>query len=234
MDPLAEEVLGRLQLRGTETVLDVGCGTGRITARLLDQLPNGRVIAVDVDRAMVDLARKTLPAGTTVIQSDLLQLSLPEPVDVIFSTATLHWIVDHDRLFARLAALLRPGGRLVAQCGGAGNVRRIVEAAQAVAAEPRWASAFTAFTRNWYFATPAETQQRLERNGFIEIRCWLESFTAVPEEPLAYLETIPLGSWVQLLPAERRPAFTRRVAERLGEPLTVDYVRLNIDARRAG
>jgi trans-aconitate 2-methyltransferase len=233
MDPLAEPVLDRLDLRGDETVLDAGCGTGRITSRLLEKVPNGRVMAVDVDAEMVELARKALPAGTVVMQSDLLELRLPEPVDVVFSTATFHWVLDHDRLFARLASVLRPGGRLVAQCGGAGNVRRLLEAAEAVAAQPQWAGAFDAFQPNWYFATPEETQQRLRRHGFVDIRCWLQRFAVTPDEPLAYLETIPLGSWVQLLPQDQRRTFTQQVADRLGEPLTIDYVRLNIDARRA-
>jgi trans-aconitate 2-methyltransferase len=232
MDVLAEQVLGRLHLRGDETVLDAGCGTGRITARLLERLPHGQVIAVDVDPQMVEVARRTLPPETTVIQSDLLTLTLPEPVDVVFSTATFHWVLDHDRLFERLASVLRSGGRLVAQCGGAGNVRRLTEAARAVAADPRWGDTFQSFRQNWYFATPDETEQRLRRNGFVDIRCWPYSFDMTPDEPLAYLETIPLGGWVQLLPAERRREFTEQVARRLGEPVTIDYVRLNIDARR--
>jgi trans-aconitate 2-methyltransferase len=234
MDVLAEQVLGRLQLRGDETVLDAGCGTGRITIRLLERLPRGRLIAVDVDPQMVELARQTLPTGTTVIQSDLLTLSLPEPVDVVFSTATFHWVLDHDRLFERLASALRPDGRLVAQCGGAGNVRRLTEIAHAVAADPRWGDAFQSFRPNWYFATPEETEQRLQRDGFVDVRCWLQSIQVTPDEPLEYLETIPLGSWVHLLPAERRREFTEQVAQRLGEPVTIDYVRLNIDARRGG
>ena len=91
-----------------------GCGTGRITARLLERLPRGRVVGIDLDPEMVSLARQWLLAGTTVIESGLLDLTLPEPVDVIFSTATFHWVLDQDELFARLATLLRPGGRLVA------------------------------------------------------------------------------------------------------------------------
>jgi trans-aconitate 2-methyltransferase len=233
MDQFAEAVLGRLEVCGDETVLDAGCGTGRITARLLERLPRGRVIAVDVDPAMVELARQTLPPGTTVVQSDLLELSPSEPVDVVFSTATFHWVLDHDRLFERLAAVLRPGGQLVAQCGGAGNVQRLTAVAREVAADPRWGDAFKSFKQNWYFATPEETQQRLERSGFVDIRCWLQPFSITPDEPIAYLETIPLGSWVQLLRDERRREFTELVAQRLGEPVTIDYVRLNIDARRS-
>src|SRR5215831_15367116 len=116
-DPLVEEVLARLLLRGDETVLDAGCGTGRITARLLQRLPRGRVIGVDLDPEMVKSARQRLPPDAMVIESGLLDLSLPEPVDAIFSTATFHWILNHDELFTRLASLLRSGGTLVAQCG---------------------------------------------------------------------------------------------------------------------
>jgi len=232
-DPLVEEVLARLQLRGDETVLDAGCGTGRVTARLLERLPGGRVVGVDLDPEMVSLARQRLPAEITVIESGLLDLSLPEPVDVIFSTATFHWVLDQDELFARLARLLRPGGRLVAQCGGAGALQRVIQAANAVAEEPRWQDHLAAFTPNWYFATPDETEQRLTRSGFIETRCWLQSFVFTPPEPVAFLETVTLGSWVQLLPDEQRRPFAEQVAQRLGEPLTIENVRLNIDARRA-
>jgi len=232
-DPLIEEVLARLPLRGDETVLDAGCGTGKVTAQLLDRLPRGRVVAVDLDPAMVGLARQRLPAGTTIIESGLLDLSLPEPVDVIFSTATFHWVLDHDELFARLATLLRPGGRLVAQCGGAGALEGVIQAANAVAKEPRWQDRLAAFTPNWYFATPAETEERLTRSGFIETRCWLQSFVFTPPEPAAFLETMTLGSWVQLLPEEQRRNFADQVAERLGEPVTIENVRLNIDAQRA-
>ena len=232
-DPLVEEVLGRLQLRGDETVLDAGCGTGRVTARLLEQLPRGRVIGVDLDPEMVGLARQRLPAGVTVIESGLLELSLPEPVDVIFSTAAFHWVLDHDELFGRLAGLLRPGGRLVAQCGGAGALQRVIDAAGAVAQEPRWQGQLAAFSPDWYFATAAETEQRLARSGFTEARCWLQSFVFTPPEPVGFLETVTLGSWVQQLPDEQRRTFAEQVARRLGEPLTIENVRLNIDARRA-
>ena len=109
----------------------------------------------------------------------------------------------------------------------------VIQAADAVAREPRWQDHLAAFTPNWYFATPAETEQRLTRSGFSETRCWLRSFVFTPPEPVAFLETMTLGSWVQLLPDEQQRAFVEQVAQRLGEPLTIEKVRLNIDARRA-
>ena len=228
MDAMAQQVLDRLPLGGDETVLDAGCGTGRITAKLLARLPQGRVIAVDADPAMVAIARETLPE---VIESDLLELSLPVTVDAIFSTATFHWVLDHDRLFDRLAAVLRPGGRLVAQCGGAGNIAALRSAADEVAAWPAWRSYFADFTPNMYFADPGATQRRLARSGFVDVECWLQPFPITSDEPLAYLETVPLGPWVQRLPAGRRRDYVVQVWDRVaGE--TVDYVRLNITARR--
>src|SRR5687768_902627 len=108
------DVLDRLELEGHETVLDAGCGTGKVTRVLHERLPRGHVIAVDAAPSMVEQARALLPAEVDVRQADLLSLALEEPVDAVLSTATFHWILDHERLFARLHAVLRPGSRLVA------------------------------------------------------------------------------------------------------------------------
>jgi trans-aconitate 2-methyltransferase len=122
----ASDVLGRLSgLAPDATALDVGCGTGRVTEVLLGMVPQGRVLAVDASQDMVELARERLGDRATVWQCDVLQLELDEPVDAIVSTATFHWVPDHDELWQRLAAALKPGGRLEAQCGGQGNIARV-------------------------------------------------------------------------------------------------------------
>src|SRR5215211_8769583 len=128
MTAMGTEVLDRLVLRGEETVLDAGCGTGNVTRLLLERLPRGRVIAVDASPSMVEQARDLLPPEVDVRQADLLELALDEPVDAILSTATFHWVPDHERLCANLYAALKPGGRLVAQCGGHGNVEQVKQA----------------------------------------------------------------------------------------------------------
>ncbi len=226
-------VVERLPLRGDETVLDAGCGTGRVTVHLVERLPRGRVIAVDASPAMIAEAVELLSSTADVRQADLLELDLGEPVDAVFSTATFHWILDHDRLFSRLHRALRPGGLLVAQCGGAGNISKVLEAAAEVATEPTFAAAFVGWRRSSYFATADETAARLGMAGFDEVRCWLEENPVVPEDPLAYLTTIALRDHLARLPAELGSSFARRVVDMLPEPVTVDYVRLNIDARRA-
>src|SRR5919198_3305722 len=109
-------LLDRLDLRGDETVLDAGCGSGGVTRELIERVPDGRVIGVDASPSMIDQARAALGDAAVWQVGDLLELELEDPVDVVFSSATFHWIPDHDRLFTRLFAALRPGGRPLAQC----------------------------------------------------------------------------------------------------------------------
>ncbi len=154
---MAGPVIERLALRGDETVLDAGCGSGRVTKLLLERLPEGRVIAVDAAPSMVEEARAALGPGVEVIQSDLTELELDERVDAVFSNAVFHWVPDHDALFARLRAALRPGGRLVAQCGGAGNVERFHEVAKAVGDEEPFAEYLAGLDR------PVELRRRRRR-----------------------------------------------------------------------
>src|SRR3954470_19723852 len=137
MEEMGRAVMDRCELRGDETVLDAGCGSGRLTERLIDRVPDGRVIGVDVSASMIDAARKRLGADADLRVADLVGLDLGgETVDVVFSTATFHWIADHDALFASLRAVLRPGGRLVAQCGGAGNIASVHAAGRQGAGDP--------------------------------------------------------------------------------------------------
>ncbi len=224
------EVLERLPLSGDELVLDAGCGSGRVTEMLLERLPRGRVIAVDASPSMVASARERLGDAADARVMDLLELELDEPLDAILSTATFHWIADHPRLFMRLHAALRPGGRLIAQCGGEGNVRRTREAAQAVSAEQPFAEYMAGWEGPWNFSSAELAEQRLRDVGFREARCWLVPVTVQPPEPREFLRTVNLGSHLMRLPEQLREPFVIAVHERLGDPYTIDYVRLNIDA----
>jgi trans-aconitate 2-methyltransferase len=228
---MARPVLDRLELRGDETVLDAGCGTGRVTLMLLERLPGGHVIAVDQAESMVEHARQALPPErSTVLRADLVELELDEAVDAVFSNAVFHWVPDHDRLFERLHAALRPGGQLVAQCGGQGNVARLHRAAADAGREPPFAEHLTAWTGPWNFASPEETAERLERAGFGDVRTWLEPHPVTPDDPVTYLRTVCLGPHLERLPEELKDEFVAAVLERSGPEL--DYVRLNITALR--
>lgn len=228
------EVVERLDLNGDELVLDAGCGSGRVTAELAKRLPRGRVIAVDGSEAMIAKARERLGDTVSYLVADLSELEVTEPVDLIFSTATFHWILDHDRLFERLRMTLAPAGRLIAQCGGHGNVAQHAKAIGTVMAQPEFASHFEGMTAMWNFAAPEETERRLRAAGFSSAFCWLEPKPVTPAEPLEFTSAVTLGPHLDKLPAELRHPFAEAVLEESGEPLTLDYVRLNIEARRAG
>jgi trans-aconitate 2-methyltransferase len=224
------EVLEQLELRGDETVVDAGCGSGRVTAELLERLPNGRVIAVDGSEAMVEKAKERLGDRADYLVSDLLELELEEPVDLVFSTATLHWIPDHDALFRQLRGVLTPGGRLVAQCGGKGNVATHTEAIAAVAGDQEYGQHLGRAKGLWNFASPEETEARLAAAGFAEVRCWLQPKPVQPARPLEFISTVTLGPILDQLPEEKRRPFAEAVLAQHEQPLVLDYVRLNIEA----
>jgi trans-aconitate 2-methyltransferase len=227
------EVLGRLELRGDESALDAGCGSGKVTEKLLDRLPAGKLLAVDGSEAMIAKAKERLGDRANYLVADLAELVVGEPVDLIFSTATFHWIADHDRLFTHLRAGLKPGGRLVAQCGGQGNVAAFSQAIVRAAAYPEFAPHFEGMPAMWNFAAPDVTEEKLRNAGFVDARCWLQPKPVTPAKPLAFTMTVTLGPRLARLPEDRRRPFAEAVLAEAGEPLTLDYVRLNIEARVA-
>jgi trans-aconitate 2-methyltransferase len=224
------DVVSWLQLRGDETVLDAGCGSGRVTAQLLERLPRGRVVAVDASPSMLAEAARRLAADrerVEFIRADLRRpLPLAGPVDAVLSTATFHWLPDHGRLYRDLAAVLRPGGQLAAQYGGRGNIAS-VEAAIRRASDGDWPGP-------WTFLSAEEARAHLEAAGFVDVDTWLRQEPtrfASTAELETFLETVVLGAHLERLPpAERRP-FVRAVAAALPRP-ELDYVRLNVVARR--
>jgi len=236
MEALGRAVLDRVALDGDETVIDAGCGSGRVTEALIERLPRGRVIAVDASPSMVATARERLrrsgygPERVEVREGDLLELEVAEPVDAILSTATFHWILDHERLFARLHTVLRPGGRLVAQCGGEGNIDVLRAVANEVLAHEPYAAHFRDWRPAWNYADPEVTEEHLRGAGFASAECWLQPAPQQPEHPREFLSSIVLGPHYQQLPAELREQFIDTVIAETGEPVVVDYIRLNIDA----
>jgi trans-aconitate 2-methyltransferase len=225
------EVLKRLDLSGDEAALDAGCGSGRVTAELVDRLPRGSLIAADGSEAMVVKARERLGDRATYLVTDLIELELDQPVDLIFSTATFHWILDHDLLFRRLRAALRPGGRLVAQCGGEGNVAEHARVIATVAGQPEFSPHFAGAAGMWNFASAEETEARLRRAGFSDVRCWLQPKPVQPPDPLAFTSTVTLGPLLAQLPEEKRRPFAEAILAESEQPMVLDYVRLNIEAR---
>jgi trans-aconitate 2-methyltransferase len=221
----------RLALRGDETVLDAGCGTGRVTAGLLERLPRGRAVALDASQQMLDASQQMLDAArerlgddprVTYVCADIeCDLGLAETVDAIISTSTLHWIRDHDALWPRLAAALRPGGQLVVDCGGEGNTAAIMSALDELGVRDS----------PWTFAGVDETLSRLRAAGFGEAQARLRPRPAtIPADELEeFLRTVILRLYVDAWPAAEGDALVRGVMERLPGGV-IDYVRLEVEA----
>ncbi len=226
-------VLDRLVLGGNETVLDAGCGSGRVTEELLGRLPGGRVIALDASSSMLDEARRRLaphPDRVHFVQVDLLELGPAVlgdrcPVDAVLSTATFHWVTDHDLLFGNLASVLRPGGQLVAQCGAQGNIDALLAAVR---------STGVARVGTWLYASPYETVTRLRHAGFVDVDVWTNPEPTYFDDPVRlaeFLSTVILREHVATLSPDERGPFVQRVVAAMPEPV-VDYVRLNMVARK--
>ena len=238
-----QNVLSRLRLGGDETVIDAGCGTGRLTEQLLELLPRGHVVAVDLSQNMLREAREHLQPGfdgrVSFVLSDLQELPLSGVADAVFSTAAFHWIRDHNQLFRSLVAALRPGGWLEAQCGGGPNLAKLLARAEKLMHRPPFAKFFNGWQSPWEFADAETTADRLRNAGFIEIRTWLESAPVVLSDAQHYREFLPSVIFRRHLECIPDPGLRTLFIDELTRaaagddpPFTLDYWRLNLSARR--
>lgn len=237
-------VLSGLELRGNETAVDAGCGSGRLTAELLELLPDGHVIAIDRSANMVAEARENLAAfgdRVSVVQGDVGDLSLEivgAPVDLVFSTATFHWIGDHPKLFRGLYSILKPGGLLSAQCGGGPNLEFLLARAKGLMTSPELSQYFGDWTGPWEFADDITTANRLQDAGFTEITTLLYEAPTPMADATAYrsfLANVIMGEHLAKLPQEKRDGFLDALTEGAATddpPFVFDYWRLNMRATR--
>jgi len=236
-------VLDRLPLDGHELVLDVGCGTGRLTEKLLERLPRGRVLAIDLSSNMLEVARGFLrprfDSRVQLVMADAAALPTVGVADAIFSTATFHWVLDHPRLFRNLYGALKPGGVLVAQCGGGANIARVHTRATALMRHPRFAPYFSSWQEPWEFSDAGTTARRLEEAGFIDVRTSLVPTPLVQPNASAYQAFITTvicrPHLAHLADPSLQEAFVRHLTELASAdnpPFELDYWRLNIEARK--
>jgi trans-aconitate methyltransferase len=236
-------VLDRLPLAGSETVLDVGCGTGRLTDFVAERVPRGQVVAIDASANMLGVARAFLQPRhgrrVTFVRADAAALPVAGRADAIFSTATFHWVLDHDRLFGSLFAALRPGGRLVAQCGGGPNVQRLKDRAAALMNDATFARYFEHWQGPWLYADADATSRRLAAAGFVDIEVDVQPAPTVMPDEAAFREFITnviCHPYLAVLPdGELRTRFIDRLTDQAAAdtpPYELDYWRLNMAARK--
>jgi trans-aconitate 2-methyltransferase len=237
-----KKVLSRLRLRGDEVVLDAGCGTGRLTADLLEALPRGRVVGLDLSQNMLASARRHLLADfgarLHLVVADLLHLPFARAFDGIVSTAAFHWVRDHDRLFLGLHHALVPGGWLHAQCGGGPNLVGLRKRAGALAATPKFASFFEEFREPWLYEDAEEAADTLRRAGFVDIETSIEPAPTVLDDAQRYndfVRNIILREHLRHIPNEPlRGEFMKIMTDQAAAddpPFSLDYWRLNLRAR---
>jgi trans-aconitate 2-methyltransferase len=226
------DFLATIPLRGDELVVDAGCGTGRVTRLLLERVPRGQVVGVDGSPSMIERARENLGPEVELIVSNLLEFAPDDPVDLAFSTATFHWIADHDRLFRAIHAWLRPGGLLAAQFGGKGNVQNVIDAIVAASRREPFAEHLRGFEHPWVFPAPEEEAERLEQAGFVDVRCERQERWFEFDDPREFQRTVGLAVHLDRLPDKLREPFLDTVLAGIEDPSRVHLIRTNIRARR--
>ena len=239
-----QRVLNELHLRGDECVLDAGCGTGKLTRLLLENLPRGKVVGVDLSTNMAAHARRDLEPDfgvrVSLVAADLVDLPFSNCFDGIFSTASFHWVTNHDLLFLNLYQALRHRGWLHAQCGGGPNLARLRQRVRELSQSAPFAEFLADFREPWLFSDAGDASLRLRSAGFEEVETWLEQATFLakaPQEYEEYLRSFVLHRHLELLPHEEiRAAFLKRLVEwSAGSEVAfeLDYWRLNIRAVKA-
>jgi trans-aconitate 2-methyltransferase len=226
----AAQITARLKLNGDETILDAGCGTGRLTKELVELVPNGRVIGVDASTQMLEKARDWLGDDVELHNQDLTSLDLGDQVDVVYSSAVFHWIEDHEALFRSLHSVMKPGAVLEAQCGGDDNIAEVHRAVEAIGGDERFAPYLRGDRRPWNYASVGDTELRMRQAGFTSVRAWIEPWPVHPRDPAAYLRAVILPWHLDRLPPELHDLFVKTVIESAPRPMVVNYMRLNISA----
>ena len=239
-----QRVIARLKPEAGERILDLGCGTGRLTQELVRTADGGapaRVVGLDRSGAMLAVARTDAAVcGSPVayVQADGARLPFAGAFDAVFSAATLHWIHDHDAVFRSVATALAPRGRFVAQCGGKGNLQRMLEHAGSIMALPPFREHFAGWRDPWHFADAETTAGRLQAAGLSDVEVWIEEAPVDLEHAEKYAEFVScvcIRHHLDRLPPGLRARFTEDLTRRAAADspaFTLDYWRLNIDARK--
>ena len=228
---LAMPVVDLLAPQSGETVLDLGCGDGALTVKLKEL--GCTVRGVDASPEQIEAARK-LGLDAEVLSGE--ELDFDNEFDAVFSNAALHWMKNPDKVITGVWRALKPGGRFVAECGGAGNIAAIIQALETALARR---NLDVATLNPWYFASPEEYREKLERRGFtVESIELIPRPTPLPGDVTGWLETFA-ESFTSAVPATERPALLAelrallepRLCDRAGQ-WTADYVRLRFAARK--
>ncbi|MDR3390866.1 MAG: methyltransferase domain-containing protein [Sulfuriferula sp.] len=213
----AQELIAKLALQGNESVLDIGCGDGKISAQLAQTIGNGNVVGIDLSADMIRLAATQFPperyANLRFLHMDAADIRLTAGFDIAFSNAALHWVADHRAVLQGARRCLKTGGRIVLQMGGRGNASAIFDTVQTIMQQPAWLPYFTDFTAPYHFYGPEDYAAWLPENGFRPQRM------ALLEKDMQHAGIDGLTGWLRTtwfpytdrLPVELRDTFLAEV-----------------------
>jgi trans-aconitate methyltransferase len=166
----ARELIAKLNLRGDEHILDIGCGDGKVTAEIAQVAPRGFVTGTDASPQMIEFAQKMFPPkqfpNLEFQVMDARRIKSARRFDFIFSNAALHWVDDHRAILRGAASVLKPGGRLVVSCGGQGNAHDVFLALRPEMRLKRWWEFFRKMPMPYFFYAPADYGKWLPEFGF--------------------------------------------------------------------
>jgi trans-aconitate 2-methyltransferase len=242
----ARELIAKLNLRGHESVLDIGCGDGKVTAEIAGYVPDGVVVGIDSSKEMIELACehfvKDRYPNLLFQVTDARQLAFQEQFDVVFSNATLHWIKDHKTVIAGIQKGLKSGGRVLLQMGGKGNAESILFILDEMMSENEWSQYFSDFAFSYGFYEPEEYTGWISDGGLNPIRIEL-----IPKV-MSHDGRDGLAGWVRTtwlpylerVPEERREEFIMRLIDKYIDKhrpdnegkIHVNMMRLEVEATK--
>jgi len=217
---MAEEVLSQLDLRGDERVLDVGCGDGRLSARIADRLADGSVLGVDASADMIAFAAAHYGAGGVEPRAnlrfelaDVRSLHYPAGFDLLASFNALHWVAEQDAALRSIAASLRPRGRALLRLVVKGERTSLEEVAERVRQSPRWSSRFAGFIDPYLRLDAAQYAALAEQQGLCVLfqRTVERSWDFRTHAAFFGFCRAGFGAWTQRLVEAQRDAFVEEV-----------------------
>jgi trans-aconitate methyltransferase len=235
------KLLEKRRWTGNEIVMDAGAGSGNLTKILADKVPNGKVFAVDADPNMVHQSKSNLSdyKNVQVIHSSMDKVYLPTEVDVIFSNAALHWVLDQEGVFLHFWKLLKPNGELLIDYGGHGNLERPLSVIFKIIQSEQFKEHFANWKQSWYFPKPDETERLLQKVGFKEIQVDLSSqiISFSDRQSFAtFVRTVIMKPFLGYLPdANRKEQFIDVFLNEFkgqGWSWSLEFIRLTISARK--
>jgi 2-isopropylmalate synthase len=229
----AEELMTKLDIQPEDTILDIGCGDGKITVMLAAKT-RGRVVGLDNDAGMITLASERYPNIEFVLM-DASSIECTNRFSLVFSNAAMHWVRDHHALLRGIHNAMLPGGRMLLQFGGKGNAKDVIEIMNILIQEPKYQGFFRDFVYPWFFPAKDQYEQLLSEAGFENATVEMIPKDMVHEsieDFQGWLRTTSFP-YIHSLPEEMRGEFIDTVTERYFEAFSPDaQSNIHIDMMR--